>query len=131
MSCVSKRLLHFPGVHVFSVLAALGVLLLPSAAGGQPFGAWSIFSATQGKYFDIASSPDLNPTEAITIEAWVALSATSAQGQNAQHHRQGLHHFVLGRRLREHASLVPQGGFLREERRHRAEQPVDARRGDV
>jgi hypothetical protein len=72
---VSVRVLVF----LLGLLAFL--LLLPAAAGAQPFGAWAIFNATQGKYFDVASSPDLNPTTAITIEAWVILSATTAQGE--------------------------------------------------
>jgi hypothetical protein len=60
------------------------LLLLPAAAGAQPFGAWTIYSATQGNYWNIPSSPALNPTTAITIEAWVALSATNAQGQSCR-----------------------------------------------
>jgi concanavalin A-like lectin/glucanase superfamily protein len=85
MHGVAERDFHLPIRVVIFLLGLLAfLLLLPAAAGAQPFGAWSIFNATQGKYFDIASSPDLNPTAAITIEAWVAMSATSAQGQNCR-----------------------------------------------
>ncbi|HEY3124033.1 MAG TPA: LamG domain-containing protein [Thermoanaerobaculia bacterium] len=82
---VAERAFHLPVRLIVFLLGLLAfLLLLPAAAGAQPFGAWSIFNATQGKYFDIASSPDLNPTTGITIEAWVALSATNAQGQSCR-----------------------------------------------
>jgi hypothetical protein len=85
MHGVAERDFHLPVRVLIFLLGLLALLLLlPAAAGAQPFGAWSIFSATQGKYFDIASAPDLNPTAAITIEGWVALSATSAQGQTCR-----------------------------------------------
>ena len=84
MHGVAERDFHLPIRVVIFLLGLLAfLLLLPAAAGAQPFGAWSILTATQGKYFDIASSPDLNPTAAITIEAWVAMSATNAQGRTA------------------------------------------------
>jgi hypothetical protein len=73
---------HLPVRVIVFLLGLLAfLLLLPAAAGAQPFGAWTIYNATQGNYFEVASSPDLNPTTGITIEAWVDLSATSAQGQ--------------------------------------------------
>ena len=61
-----------------------GLLFLPAAAWAQPFGGWTVYTATQGNYSDVVSSPDLNPTAAITIEAWVSMSATTAQGQNCR-----------------------------------------------
>ncbi len=82
MAGVAERVFHLSVRVIAFLIGLLGfLLLLPAAAGAQPFGVWSIYSATQGKYFDVASAPDLNPTTAITIEAWVALQATSAQGQ--------------------------------------------------
>lgn len=65
-----------------ALLATL--LFLPLAAWAQPFGGWTIYNATQGNYSDVASSPDLNPTAAITIEAWVSMSATNAQSQSCR-----------------------------------------------
>ncbi len=82
---VAERDFHLSVRAIAFLIGLLAfLLLLPAAAGAQPFGAWSIYNATQGKYFDVASSPDLNPTAAITIEAWVDVSATTAQGQNCR-----------------------------------------------
>ena len=82
---VMEGAFHLPVRVVAFLLALLAfLLLLPAAAGAQPFGAWTIYTATQGNYIEVATSPDLNPTTGITIEAWVALSATSAQGQTCR-----------------------------------------------
>jgi len=65
--------LHHP-VRILAILLGLlaFLLLLPSALGAQPFGAWPVFTATSGKYIDIPTAADLNPITAITIEAWVS-----------------------------------------------------------
>lgn len=76
------------------VCPALALCLLwatarPAAA--QPFGAWMITSPSSG-YIQIPSSADLNPTSAITIEAWVSVTdanggsgCSSIVGKNYQH----------------------------------------------
>ncbi len=51
----------------------LGVLLAPRAEA-QPFGAWMTTTTVTGRYIEIASSPALNPTDQITIEAWVVVN---------------------------------------------------------
>jgi hypothetical protein len=60
--------------------AALAALLaVPAAAGAQPFGLWTAFAgngtlgASNGA-LNIPNSAALNPTSAITIEAWVELN---------------------------------------------------------
>lgn len=64
-------LLRLAGLHF---AGALG-LLFATFAEGQPFGAWmTSTSAATGRYIEIPSSPDLNPTDQITIEAWVSVS---------------------------------------------------------
>jgi len=62
--------LHHP-VRILAILLGLlaFLLLLPSALGAQPFGAWPVFTATSGKYIDIPTAADLNTITAITIEA--------------------------------------------------------------
>src|SRR5262245_13087211 len=66
-------------VFLLGLLAFL--LLLPAAAGAQPFGAWPVFTGTAGKYIDIPSSADLNPVAAITIEAWVSNNPLAAPAE--------------------------------------------------
>ena len=68
-------------ILVFILVALALLLFLPTVAGAQPFGAWPVLSATQGKYLDVPNSPELNPTTGITIEAWVSNHATNAQGE--------------------------------------------------
>lgn len=55
-------------------LAVLAVLLLPAAAGAQPFGSFLLLTGPTLGYVEVPSSPALNPTGAITIEAWVNLT---------------------------------------------------------
>lgn len=57
------------------VLAAI----LPGLAGAQPFTAWANFAggATHG-YIQVPHSAALNPTGAITLEAWVSISNSAA-----------------------------------------------------
>jgi concanavalin A-like lectin/glucanase superfamily protein len=57
------------------LLLALGVLALPAAVQAQPFGAWLTLAGFPSHgYVAIPHSPALNPTSAITIEAWVDVS---------------------------------------------------------
>lgn len=56
---------------------ALAFLAVP-AAQAQPFGAWATFSGPTNGYVSIPDSAALNPSGAITIEAWVAVSIPSA-----------------------------------------------------
>jgi len=55
-------------------LAVLAVLLLPAAAGAQPFGSFLLLTGPTLGYVEVPSSPALNPAGAITIEAWVNLT---------------------------------------------------------
>jgi len=59
-------------------LAALTAALLPGVAGAQPFGTFLLLNGPTSGYVDVPSSPALNPTGAITIEAWV--NVTDADG---------------------------------------------------
>jgi hypothetical protein len=59
--------------------AALAALAAP-AAQAQPFGAWATFSGPTNGYINIPDSAALNPTGAITIEAWVNVSIPGASG---------------------------------------------------
>ena len=57
--------------------AAAALVLLSARAAAQPFGAWPGSSSTDNtKYVEISTSPDLNPTDQITIEAWVINSSS-------------------------------------------------------
>jgi hypothetical protein len=83
MHGVPQRQLRLPG-RLFLVLVLISVALLfvfATAAGAQPFGAWPVLNATQGKYVQIDDAPDLNPTTAFTIEAWVSNYPINAQGE--------------------------------------------------
>jgi hypothetical protein len=73
----TRRLLGF-------LLVAGAVLCFSTVGSAQPFGAWGVWDATPGKYVDVPHSPALNPTAAITIEAWVSVFATNAQGQTCR-----------------------------------------------
>lgn len=79
MSWLSRRQLSSATPVVVLVFAALGALCLPAAAGAQPFGTFAVFNATTGRYLDIVSVADLNPTSAITIEAWISVSPVASQ----------------------------------------------------
>ncbi len=53
------------------LLALLSLAASPLAA--QPFGAWLVLNGTDS-YMEVPSTPALNPSSEITIEAWVAVS---------------------------------------------------------
>lgn len=64
---------------VFPVVGALAIFLaVQRPAPAQPFGAWLTLTGdpTHG-YVQIPHSSQLNPTGAITLEAWVALNSVS------------------------------------------------------
>jgi hypothetical protein len=83
-----------PSAFRFSVAtagaAALFALaaLLPGAAGAQPFGAVFLPFGPSSGSIEVPHSPALNPTTAITLEAWVAVSdrytCSSILGKNYQ-----------------------------------------------
>jgi len=61
----------------------LGLVLLFALAGtaqAQPFGAWLTLSGPTSGYIEVPTSPALNPTSAITIEAWVNVTDASGTG---------------------------------------------------
>lgn len=85
MPGVPQRQLRFPGrLSPAFALAAITLLCLAGAAGAQPFNAWPVFTATQGKYMEISNTPDLNPPTALTIEFWVSNYPTTAQGEECR-----------------------------------------------
>jgi hypothetical protein len=60
------------GLFLGALLAAFGLAtILSPAAQAQPFGAWLTMNGSSG-YIQIPHSTALNPTGAITIEAWVS-----------------------------------------------------------
>src|SRR5512141_1359425 len=72
---VADRPFHLPVRVLIFLLGVLAfLLLLPAAAGAQPFGSWPVFQGTTGQYVEVPSSADLNPAGAITIEMWVGVS---------------------------------------------------------
>lgn len=81
MSRVPQRQLRSSAPVFAFLLVTVGLLGLSTGAQAQPFGAWPVFTATQGQYIDIPHSADLNPTTGITIEAWVSLAPTNAQAE--------------------------------------------------
>jgi hypothetical protein len=73
MPGVPQRQLHLRTRALPGFLFVAGAVLCFSTVGSaQPFGAWGVWDATPGRYVDIPHSPALNPTAAITIEAWVS-----------------------------------------------------------
>ena len=52
-------------------LVALSLALVSGSAHAQPFGAWLTLSGPTNGFLEIDDSDALNPTSAITIEAWV------------------------------------------------------------
>ncbi len=61
----------------FARLALLlvgGWLLLTGVATAQPFGSWLTLSGPTHGYLRVPDSAELNPTSALTIEAWVAVT---------------------------------------------------------
>jgi hypothetical protein len=67
---------RFLGILLLGV--ALAALAAP-AAQAQPFGAWATFSGPTNGYINIPDSAALNPTGAITIEAWVNVTVPTGQ----------------------------------------------------
>ncbi|HYO14010.1 MAG TPA: LamG domain-containing protein [Thermoanaerobaculia bacterium] len=65
-------------------LLVLGIVLaaaLPGAAGAQPFDSWLDFTGNSNHgYVRVPHSAALNPTGALTFEAWVFLSAIGGEG---------------------------------------------------
>ena len=57
-----------------AVAAAMLGLSAAATVSAQPFGAWLTLSGPTNGYVNVPSTPDLNPSGAITIEAWVAVS---------------------------------------------------------
>ncbi len=56
----------------------VGALVLAPQAQAQPWGAWILTDlGTPGDYIEIPHSTDLNPTEQITVEGWIDVSAAS------------------------------------------------------
>lgn len=85
MPRVAQRQLHFPArLFLAFLLATLLLLFFSTVAAAQPFGAWPVFSATQGQYIEVANAADLNPPTALTIEAWVSNFPTNAQGESCR-----------------------------------------------
>jgi hypothetical protein len=62
-------------LHLCLVLAAVLAFFAADSARAQPFGAWAKFTGqpTHG-FIEISHSPALNPTGALTIEAWISVS---------------------------------------------------------
>jgi hypothetical protein len=74
-----------PGTSRRILVTACLVLMLglPAALSAQPFGLWTAFAGdgtldSSNGHLEIPDSPALNPTSAITIEAWVSMSVPSA-----------------------------------------------------
>jgi hypothetical protein len=59
------------GVCPIFAMCLFWAVVRPIAA--QPFGAWMVSSPSNG-YIQIPSDPALNPSDAITIEAWVSIT---------------------------------------------------------
>ena len=78
MAWVSQRLLHSLNRFGGLFLISLGIVGLPGAATAQPFGAWPVYSGTTGRYIEVPGDADLNPSGAITIEAWVGINTAGA-----------------------------------------------------
>jgi hypothetical protein len=64
------------------VVAAILFIVGSRSSGAQPFGAWAVFNGTNG-YIEIPHSAALNPTDALTIEAWVNVTLPPA-GENCK-----------------------------------------------
>ena len=67
--------------HRLNRIPLLGLALLFALAGGaqaQPFGAWLTLSGPTSGYVQVPTSGVLNPSAAITVEAWV--NVTDANG---------------------------------------------------
>ena len=106
MPRVLQRQLRFPArLFLAFFLLTLLLLLFSSVAAAQPFGAWPVFTATQGKYFEVPDSPDLNPPAALTIEAWVSNYPTNAQGQPCR--------TIIGKNYLTSYAVAICGGILR------------------
>ncbi len=78
---------HRPAGRLWPVVPIVAFVLAAIAptgtAAAQPFGAWAIFShSASGNYYQIPSSPALNPTAQITIEGWVDVSDPGSSCSN-------------------------------------------------
>lgn len=100
-----------------SRLAVLAILALalaasPAAADTAPFAGWLTFSGSHS-YIQVPHHPDLNPTEAITIEMWVYLeeSAASCPSLVGKDYTQAYWVGVCGTTLR---SYLRGGGSVRD-----------------
>jgi hypothetical protein len=61
-------------------LLGLALVALGAPAQAQPFSAWAIFNGPTNGYINIPHSPGLNPTSAITVEAWVNVTIPTGSG---------------------------------------------------
>lgn len=69
-----RRFLSARPLHAALVLAAL-LAALPGAASAQPFGAWlTLVGAPSHGFVQVPHSLALNPTNALTIEAWISVT---------------------------------------------------------
>jgi len=64
-------------------LVALAAAALPRLAGAQPFGTFLLLPGPTPNYVDVPSAAELNPTSAITIEAWVNIAAAGGSSCNS------------------------------------------------
>ncbi len=86
MSALAARSHPYPrALHLapWLILASL-LVALPGGLAAQPFGAWlTLPGHPSDAYVEIADSPDLDPTGAITVEAWVDISRSGSQVCNS------------------------------------------------
>jgi hypothetical protein len=111
------------------VAACLALMLgVTAALSAQPFGLWTEFvgdgtAGASNGWLRIPDSPALNPTSAITIEAWVLLNVPSANtscrsivGKDYTHsYWVGVCNFGSGARLRSYVrgtGSLKDGGFI-------------------
>jgi hypothetical protein len=74
-----------PQIRVAAVLLSLAISTLASRALAQPFGSWmTSTTTTTGKWIEVGSTPDLNPTDALTFEAWVNNTLPTPPGQTCR-----------------------------------------------
>lgn len=75
--------MRLPSTGRLRAVLVAAVLLLPAAAGAQPYGAWALFNPGATGYLEIPHSAALNPTAGFTFEAWVSIS-NNASGQDCR-----------------------------------------------
>jgi hypothetical protein len=108
MPGVPQRQLHLrTRAHLGFLLVASAFLCTSTIVSAQPFGAWGIWSGTPGRYLDVPHSADLNPTMAITIEAWVSHTAPPPAEQQCRsivgkHYQQTYWVGICGNTLRSY-----------------------------